>query len=128
MIGFRIQKNPLEKTKISRRTMKEECPEIEDPEMESEPVPDLTSDVPSMEKILSPFYHRLVLDVNVNEKVDHPGNKKIDHPRDKKSESFWGFSCLSVVTLLKSVRLPLEYQHMGMVSQSIQESGCQGGI
>ena len=62
MIGFRIQKNPLEKTKISRRTMKEECPEIEDPEMESEPVPDLTSDVPSMEKILSPFYHRLVLD------------------------------------------------------------------
>ncbi len=66
--------------------------------------------------------------VNVNEKVDHPGNKKIDHPRDKKSESFWGFSCLSVVALLKAVRLSLEYQHMGMVSQSIQESGCQGGI
>ena len=66
--------------------------------------------------------------VNVNEKVDHPGNEKIDHPRDKKSESFWGFSCLSVAALLKAVRLPLEYQHMGMVSQSIQESGCQGGI
>ena len=66
--------------------------------------------------------------VNVNEKVDHPGNKKIDHPRDKKSGGFWGFSCLSVVALLKAVRLPLEYQHMGMVSQSIQESGCQGGI
>ena len=63
-----------------------------------------------------------------NEKIDHPRNEKIDHPRDKKSGGFWGFSCLSVVALLKSVRLPLEYQHMGMVSQSIQESGCQGGI
>ena len=62
MIGFRIQKNPLEKTRISRRTMKKR-PEIdEDPEMESESVPDLTSNAPSMEKILAPFYHRLVLD------------------------------------------------------------------
>ena len=65
--------------------------------------------------------------MNVNEKVDHPGNEKIDHPRDKKSESFWGFSCLSVVALLKAVRLPLEYQHMGMVSQSIQESVVREG-
>ena len=62
MIGFRIQKNPLEKTRISHRTMKKR-PEIdEDPEEENEAVPDLTSDIPSMGKILSPFTHRLVLD------------------------------------------------------------------
>ena len=61
MIGFRIQKNPLEKTRISRRTMKK-SPEIdEDPEMESESVPDLSSEAPSMEEILSPFTHRLAV-------------------------------------------------------------------
>ena len=43
-------------------TMMEGSPEIEDPEEESGPIPDLTSEVPSMEKVLSPFYHRLVLD------------------------------------------------------------------
>ena len=64
MIGFRIQKNTLEKTRISHRTMKKR-PEIdidEGPEMECEPVPDFTSEAPFMEKILSPFTHRLVLD------------------------------------------------------------------
>jgi ATP-dependent Lon protease len=63
MIGFRIQKNPLEKTRISRMPVKGRRPEIdEDPEEESGSIPDLTSEEPSMEKILSPFYHRLVLD------------------------------------------------------------------
>ena len=62
MIGFRIQKTRLEKTEISRIVMKKR-PEIdEDSEMESEPVPDLSSDSPPMEKILSPFYHQLVLE------------------------------------------------------------------
>ena len=62
MIGFRIQKNPLEKTRISRRTMKKR-PEIEeDPEMESEPIPDPPFGASSMDEILSPFTHRLVLD------------------------------------------------------------------
>ena len=62
MIGFRIQKTPLGKTEISHMAMKEGCPEVEDPEMESESIPDRSSDAPPMEKILSPFYHRLVLD------------------------------------------------------------------
>ncbi|AKS23650.1 MAG: AAA ATPase, central domain protein [Leptospirillum sp. Group II 'C75'] len=62
MIGFRIQKTPLEKTRISRRTMKKR-PEIEeDPEMESEPIPDPPFGASSMDEILSPFTHRLVLD------------------------------------------------------------------
>ncbi|MDA8112761.1 MAG: AAA family ATPase, partial [Nitrospiraceae bacterium] len=62
MIGFRIQKTPLEKTRISRRTMKKR-PEIEeDPEMESEPIPDPPFEASSMEKILAPFSHRLLLD------------------------------------------------------------------
>ena len=62
MIGFRIQKTPLEKTRISRRTMKKR-PEIEeDPEMESEPIPDPPFEASSMDEILSPFTHRLVLD------------------------------------------------------------------
>ena len=62
MIGFRIQKTPLERTEISHMAMKDRCPEVEDPEMENESIPDLSSDAPPMEKILSPFYHQLVLD------------------------------------------------------------------
>ena len=62
MIGFRILKNPLEKTRISHKAMKKRVEVDADPEMESEPVPDFSSEAPSMEKILSPFYHRLLLD------------------------------------------------------------------
>ena len=43
MIGLRILKNPLEKTRISYKAMKKRAEIDADPEMESEPVPDFSS-------------------------------------------------------------------------------------
>jgi len=62
MIDFRIQKRRLDKTEYSRNPMKEGRPEIEDPKAERESIPDLPSEAPSIEKIPSPFTHRLVSD------------------------------------------------------------------
>ena len=60
MVGFRIQRMKLEKTKFSCTAMKEREPEVgSEEEIESdEPIPD----IPPMTEIRGPFSHRLVLD------------------------------------------------------------------